>query len=165
MSDTTPIVKIDALDIHMILHKAVAEALTGSTIIAGKLLRTQLSQQGRGKIRRVSLGYSGEKTLRSKGYHQSSAAGQSPAPNTNRLRASWAIGTNEYKAEDGIFRIKAFAGTTLVELGSKVFYAKLLEYGTGKMKPRPYLSVVLPIIAKQLPAIFAVSIRKAFKNR
>lgn len=66
--------------------------------------------------------------------HQASAPGDAPAVDTGVLRAS-------YGSE--------VVGQTLT-IGSGKFYAKWLEFGTSKIKPRPHLR---PLMARNLNSI------------
>jgi HK97 gp10 family phage protein len=60
---------------------------------------------------------------RGKKWHFPSAPGNPPAIDGGRLVGSFEI----------------FASKDAVEVGTNVVYAKFLEKGTGKMKPRPFL--------------------------
>lgn len=74
---------------------------------------TQLSQPGRGR-----------EYQRGNVTHRASAPGDSPAVDSGRLRAS--IGVQ--KRGEGHYRV-----------GTNVEYAPLLEFGTRKMAPRPFM--------------------------
>lgn len=84
------------------------------------------------------------------GDHRASAPGEPPAPDTGRLRAS--ISTNwsgssmsrgkvggKALASDGVGMPKAKGDRFTVVVGSNVEYAPLLEFGTIKMQPRPFI--------------------------
>jgi len=66
----------------------------------------------------------GPKTGRVYGNHQASAPGEAPANKTGRLAAS------------GDYKVRNWQEMTV---GETAFYAKFLEDGTRKMKPRPHL--------------------------
>lgn len=82
------------------------------------------------------------KNIRELGFHQASAPGQPPAPDTGMLRRSWQVGQPEKTGTRRVHR-----------LGSNVKYARRMEFGgTDKrgitILPRPY---VAPTIARYGP--------------
>lgn len=73
-------------------------------------------------------------TIRSLGFHKASAPGEPPAVDTGNLRRSWQTGfrtTQEQTPTTQGTRRRLF-------VGSAVPYARL-EFGMGKIAPRPYL--------------------------
>jgi hypothetical protein len=88
------------------------------------------------------------------GLVRSSAPGQPPAPQTGRLRLSWQSGQ---AATSGRERT---AGYTL-RIGSRVRYAPYLEYGTGRMLPRPYVTPSIEEARPKAARVFGVAFRAA----
>ncbi|QQS25153.1 MAG: HK97 gp10 family phage protein [Actinomycetota bacterium] len=78
-------------------------------------------------------GGSGRTYRRGKVTHRASAPGQPPAVDTGRLRSSI---THELGAKGPVL---------VARVGTNVTYAKHLELGTSKMRPRPFLR---PALAK-----------------
>ena len=75
-------------------------------------------------------------------YYTASAAGEPPAVRTGMLRMSWGI-----KAEgDG-------KGNYTAAIYTDTKYAKMLEEGTSRMKPRPYKE---KIIEKAKPTVIQI---------
>jgi hypothetical protein len=70
-------------------------------------------------------------------------AGQSPAALTGTLRASWSVETVGNRP-DGFANIFEDGRDVILRFGSNLKYASMLEYGTRRMKPRPYVRKVLP---------------------
>lgn len=66
----------------------------------------------------------GAKTGRRYGSHQASAPGEAPANRTGKL------------ADSGGYSLR---GSRQMEVGETAHYAKFLEDGTSKMRPRPHL--------------------------
>ena len=74
-----------------------------------------------------------EKTYGKKGHHPS-LPGNAPAPDTGKLMRSI---THEVREENG--EVVGVVGSTL----RNPDYPKFLEFGTSKMKPRPWLSTAI----------------------
>ena len=73
----------------------------------------------------IELINSGVKSGRRYGKHQASAPGQAPATDTGVLRNNIVVSSNAEKLE--------------VEVASRAKYSKFLEFGTVKMKARPFM--------------------------
>lgn len=71
------------------------------------------------------------RNLRGLGVHRASAPGQPPAVDTGMLRRSMQIDVSRLKERNPRGRV-----------GTNVNYAKGLEYGTRKVRPRPYFRPV-----------------------
>jgi hypothetical protein len=175
------------------LKLGMARGLVGTQLILGKIVREQLSKPGTGRryrrgragaaIPRGALRGTGRagllrkiekarkrkfKNLRTAGVHVASAPGKPPAADTNRLRASWLI------SEQATTLQKGRKDSLLIEMkvpnqvgfifGSRVKYAPWLEYGTARVKPRPYLRPAMAVVGKRMAKIFAVTLKEAFKN-
>jgi len=74
--------------------------------------------------------------------HQASAAGQPPAVRTGRLRNS--VQTDKKNADNSLHALgtKAkgiYGDVVALALTGLVPYARFLEYGTKRMKPRPFI--------------------------
>lgn len=91
-----------------------------------------LSQPGRGTLYTTNFYTSQGKTIPvgTRVPHRASAPGDPPAPDTGRLRASYSFSTG-----------RTPVGADLV-FGTGDEKAKLLEFGTSKMAPRPHLRAV-----------------------
>lgn len=149
------------------LDDALVEAMNATAIASGSLIRTTLSRPGGGRVYRIGVGRKGGRNLRARGFHQASAPGQPPAVNTNRLRASWSVGQ-----VNGLGSVTSEAGNTtsiyrdgsriVLTIGSSVYYAPFLEYGTRRMRARPYLKPTLPSIASAAPRIFTTAVQRRF---
>ena len=162
-------VRIEKLKIQAMMQEAALSAMSVSLIVSSALLKKQLSKPGTGRIYRIGKGKKGGRNLRAKGYHRASAAGQSPAVNTNRLRGSWSV-ERVGVSQDSFASIKQDTKKTILRLGSSVPYARILEYGgnTGrrrrtKIAARPYIRPNLPRIAKAIPKIFSEAIARRFQ--
>lgn len=149
-------VNLDLPKIRAALTAANNEAMNVSFLALSRLVRGKLSQRGTGRIYRVSRGARGGRNLRARGFHQASAAGFPPAVNTNRLRASFIsdqLGSWKY----GYAYIRSGEKKAILNYGSRVTYAPMLEFGTRKMRPRPYLRPTVQVFSKQANRIFAVA--------
>jgi phage gpG-like protein len=156
-------VRIEKLKIQAMMQEAALSAMSVSLIVSSALLKKQLSKPGTGRIYRIGKGKKGGRNLRA------SAAGQSPAVNTNRLRGSWSV-ERVGVSQDSFASIKQDTKKTILRLGSSVPYARILEYGgnTGrrrrtKIAARPYIRPNLPRIAKAIPKIFSEAIARRFR--
>lgn len=91
------------------------------------LVRVRLSTPGTGRVYR-----------RGKVAHRASAPGEPPAVDTGRLRSATAYrvgmtGTGRTYVDVGVSRAGRGGG------GKGLVYAPMLEFGTRRMRPRPYL--------------------------
>jgi hypothetical protein len=93
------------------------------------------------------------RNLRAAGFHQASAIGRPPAPDTGNLR----------KTTQGRNRLTRLTRSTKVgyRLSVGANYAKPLEYGTRKMGPRPFVRPSLDKIRPIGPGVIANSLRLA----
>jgi HK97 gp10 family phage protein len=161
---SAPKVKIDTEAVKKAMQEAMVEGMNVSFLGLGRLVRGKLSQKGTGRFYRVARGSKSGRNLRAQGYHQASAPGFPPAVNTNRLRASFIsdqLGTWKY----GYAFIRTSAVRTILNYGSRVFYAPMLEFGTRKMRPRPFLRPSVKAFATVVERIFATAVARKFKPR
>ncbi len=110
------------------LEKELEDRLEKAAAYAETAVKTALSQPGGGHLY---------------GSHRASAPGQAPTVLTGQLRAS----ITHKVVRAGLF-LQAIVGTN-------VLYALLLEYGTSKMAPRPFLRATIDKIQGQLWDIMA----------
>ena len=161
--------------------QAILDGLNQSMLVMSRLLRVKLSQAGTGRIYGVAGAsaakarkrsgqlsptgpgprYKQPRNLRAAGYHRASAPGFPPAVNTNRLRGSFVVQMSSSK--DGFAEIVNDKDQQrfVLNYGSKVTYAPMLEYGTRRMAKRPYIGPVLDVMSRQVEKIFA----KAFYDQ
>ena len=161
--------------------QAILDGMNQSMLIMSRALRRILSKPGTGRLYAVAgksaakarkrggmlnpkgtgPRYKQARNLRAGGYHRASAPEFPPAVNTNRLRGSFVVQMSS--SADGFSEIvndkdqKKF----VLNYGSKVTYAPMLEYGTRKMAKRPYIAPVLEFMSAQVEKIFA----KAFYDQ
>ena len=151
------------------LDEAVVEGMNASLVGFGRLLRTTLSQPGTGKIYRIAKGRRKGRNAREKGFHRASAPGRPPAANTNRLRASWAAGSTvgfgtSVTGAGNRTTIRQDGKAIVLEFGSRVVYAPILEFGTRTVKRRPYLKPTLRVFEPRVKSIFATALRRRFSK-
>ena len=159
---------IDERKVLAAIQEGIRDGLVETQLVLARVVRGMLSKPGTGRIYRIGKGRPNGRNLRAKGLHRASAPGQPPAVNTNRLRASWSVSSSGRNL--GLTRISALAsdeGFILprirsnsigFEFGSNVPYAKYLEFGTSRVRRRPYLKPsmraveprVLPIVTNAL---------------
>lgn len=162
--------------VNRAFDEAMVEAMNVMALTSSRLVRNTLSQRGTGRIYAISTGTRKTKRQRkarnprSAGYHQASAPGQPPAVDTNRLRQSWTVtplkGTGASSNFAGNHQsIESRGGRVVLTYGSNLFYAPFLEYGTSRMKPRPYLRPTMPLIAKAVEPVFATALARKFGRR
>jgi hypothetical protein len=84
--------------------------------------------------------------------------------NTNRLRASWSVERVWGGGGDSISQVYTQSGVSILRFGSNVPYARLLEFGTRRMKKRPYLKPSLKPIADVSIKLIAVQIKAALRE-
>lgn len=146
------------------MRAGLREGMNASVVGSARLMRGQLSRAGLGRIYKVAKGKKKGKSLRSRGYHRASSPNQPPAVNTNRLRSSWsaeAVGLSR----DGFAYVYEDGRSVVLKLGSNVPYASMLEFGTRRMKPRPYIKPTLPAIAAMSTRVLRAGVRRAFEGR
>lgn len=182
-------INIDIVESNV--EAAILEAMAVSQTALSRLVRLQLSKPGTGRRyprgkrgagmpksvfrgrgrsaaatkRIVGLVRGGKpaRNLREAGVHVASAPGYPPAVDTNTLRASWAVSQIGGKSPEGGYSVlRPIEAGFVLEYGSSLFYAPMLEFGTNRMKARPYLRPVLPIADKSIQDIFLRAFRRRF---
>ena len=97
-----------------------------------------------------------------------SAPGNPPAADTGRLRNSWAVapvktlGASE--TDVGMASLEKKNRTVFIyRLGSKLVYARALEYGVAarRLAPRPYVRPTLAAISPDVPKIMSNQMKRA----
>lgn len=161
--------------------QAILDGLNQSMLVMSRLIRQKLSQAGTGRLYGVAGAsaakarrrgamlnpkgpgprYKQARNLRAGGYHRASAPGFSPAVNTNRLRSSFVVSMESWKYGFSEIVNEKEQKKFVLNYGSKVEYAPMLEYGTRNMAKRPYIAPVLEIMATKVEKIFA----KAFYDQ
>ena len=160
---TDPNVFIDHKKIEEALQAASIKALNVSLVGSSRLIRSRLSQAGKGRIYRIAQGKAkGARNLRAAGFHRASAPLDPPAANTNRLRGSWSV-TGLNSSSDTFAAITKQPRGIILTFGSNVKYAPFLEFGTRRMTRRPYLKPSMPSIQKFSLGAFRIAIAEAFK--
>jgi HK97 gp10 family phage protein len=117
-----------------------------------------------GTLYRVGQGAKGGRNLRARGFHRASLPGSPPAVNTNRLRASWSVERVWGGGRDTISAVYRQGSTAILRYGSNVPYARFLEFGTRRMKKRPYLRPTMPKIADISLKLIAVQVKAALRE-
>jgi hypothetical protein len=88
--------------------------------------------------------------------------------NTNRLRQSWTVsqvGGNGISGNPDLdAMIRQYPDRVVLEYGSRVPYASMLEYGTNRMKARPYVKPTIPYIASIVPKLFKAAIQRRLRK-
>jgi len=103
--------------------------------------------------------------------HRASVTGQPPAVDSGRLRASIASNwsgsglpngnvTNPKQSGDGISMPPTEKDKFTGRVGTNVFYGKILEYGSVKMGPRPFLRPAFEKNISKIRALFENLIKK-----
>ena len=151
------------------LDEALVEGMNASALAASRLVRRTLSQPGTGRVYRIGKGRKSGRNLRAQGLHRASAPGRPPAVNTNRLRSSWTVDSvtgfgSTITASGNSVTIYRDGKSIVLEYGSRVEYAPMLEYGTRRMKARPYLKPTLPVLARAIPLLFQTAIDRRFSK-
>lgn len=144
-------------------NTAVREGLVASQILLSGTIVKLLSKPGTGRIYQVNKGKGKRaRNLREIGFHRASAPGFPPAVNTNRLRGSWTIAIKSGRELLPGYNLRVIRkpGMLGYELGSNVVYAPFLEFGTRRMRPRPYLKPAMEIVSKRLPSIFQAAFKR-----
>lgn len=153
-----PKVTIDFEAIRPQLEVAVAEALNATLLLTAVGMRAMLSKPGTGKVYRVAIGKRNGRNLRARGFHRASAPGNPPAVDTARLRNSWAVSgpvqPGIHSSADGFVALRKTGLSIRLNYGSTVDYAEKLEYGSGKVAPRPYVRPVLTKIQSVAKSVF-----------
>ncbi len=163
----------DPEKIKAMTMRFVADGILDIQLVASKRIRAALSKPGTGRLYRVSRGRANGRNLRARGWHRASAPGQAPAANTGRLRQSWAIGMVSADQKFGIGKRKTtqdLASLTAevtpnsvsFTYGSNLKYARVLEYGSRRMRSRPYVRPVFGALSKQALGIVKNAIARGF---
>lgn len=154
----------------------VADGLLDIQLNASKGIRARLSKPGTGRLYRVSQGRAKGRNLRARGFHRASAPGQPPAVNTGRLRQSWAIGMVNASQKFGIGKTKQTTQDLAVlttdvtpdrisfTYGSNLKYARALEFGTRRVRSRPYVRPVFNALTKRALSIVKNAIARGFSG-
>jgi hypothetical protein len=143
---------------HEVIEKATVVALEEVGLRFQREVHALLSRRGSGRIYRIAKGKKSGKTLRERGFHQASAPGEPPAPDLGHLRRSF-----QASGGDAIFGLSPKDRPGVVRawrVGTRVRYARWLEYGTRSIKPRPFIRVArdgvhryaVPILSKHVKA-------------
>lgn len=147
------------------VHKGCVKALDETVILVQREMRLTLSKPGTGRIYRRSEGNPNGRNLREKGFHQASAPGHPPAVDTGTLRRSWQAGVDHVKDTRHIKN----PIRPSIQLGTKIKYARALQYGwePRNLKPRPYVNVAVANAKKgnKIDRIFDRQIAKAVNGR
>ena len=144
-------------------NAAVREGLVATQISLSTTIVRNLSKPGTGRLYRVNKGRGKRaRNLRESGFHRASAPGFPPAVNTNRLRGSWTIAIKQGKELLPGYNLRVIRGKGMLgfELGSNVPYAPMLEFGTRRMKARPYIKPSILSVQKRIPRFFAEAMRR-----
>lgn len=155
---------IDERKILDAVRRASAEALLDTSLVVSKLIRAELSKPGTGMIYRIGKGRKNARNLRAAGFHRASAAGHPPAANTGRLRQSWALG-GVVSGSDSIaeLRYQRWPRAMRLVYGSNLRYAPMLEWGTNRMRPRPYARPVVKAVTPRVPRIAAAAFKRVLR--
>jgi hypothetical protein len=156
--------KFDRSGIQTTVMLGIVKGLASSQIAASRIVKATLSRPGTGTLYRVAQGKAKGRNLRARGYHRASLPGNPPAVNTNRLRASWSVERVWGGGGDSISAVYRQGSTAILRFGSNVPYSRLLEFGTRRMKKRPYLRPSMPIIADKSIRLIAVQIKAALRE-
>ena len=162
--------KSNVPNVQIALREALVEGMRAATIGTSQLVRARLSQPGTGRMYRIGKGRKNGRNLRQKGIHVASAPGHPPAVNTNRLRASLTVrqvsgrGLSSRSIDTNVLIRETRTGVVLT-FGTEVEYAPFLEFGTARMKARPFLRPVMPIVARTLPRVFSVALRRGLGGK
>jgi len=131
-------------------------------------LKQKLSQAGTG--REYKTGFKGERHAT----HRASVAGQPPAPDTGRLRASITHTVN--KAISTPYTFRTGSGVTNLPdpgggkgmakglVGTNVEYGAYLEFGTSRMAARPWLYSTIAEEADRVVGIVKLFLKKAIQK-
>ena len=172
-------VNIDWEKIEQRKRLGVANGLLMVQLVLSRLVRSQLSKPGTGRVYRVAVGKIRGRNLRAQGLHRASAPGNPPAVDTGRLRQSWAIGGNA----DQMFSVRVPLGAKKIQsgqalavitseigqtrmrftYGSNLKYARALEFGVParRLAQRPYVRPVVAAVTPRAAGILQLEVKKA----
>lgn len=124
-------VKLDKVAVNAIGTAMLYTKMYKAVAYISNIVKEKIRKKGSGRIYR-----------RGKTTHQASAAGEPPSTDTGRLLGSinYTVGAD---GRDIVGRVSA-----------NTEYAKYLEYGTTKMKPRPFLRPSLEEARRIIVGIF-----------
>jgi hypothetical protein len=161
---------IDERKVMVAIEDGIRQGLVETQLVMARVVRMMLSQAGTGRVYRIGNGSAGGRNLRAQGFHRASAPGRPPAVNTNRLRASWAIGLRPgygrirpIEQNGGFVRPRVNPKRLGFEYGSNVKYAAFLEFGTRWMKRRPYIAPVMKSIEPRVLPIVSRAIQSTLR--
>lgn len=122
-------------------NKRALKALRRAGIKArsGRFFRSIDRGQAASLLRSMRSG--GNRMKLSVGFYKASAPGEPPAVRTGHLRRSWQTAFDSPTKEQSGNKYK-------LTVGSNLNYARYLEFGTSKIKARPY---VRPVVARMRP--------------
>lgn len=156
--------KFDQEGIRLTVLAGMVKGLAATQVAASRLVKENLSKPGAGRLYRVAKGKAKGRNLRARGYHRASLPGSPPAVNTNRLRASWSVERVWASTSDTITAVYREGSAVTLRFGSNVPYARLLEFGTRRMKKRPYLKPIMPNLASVSLKLIAVQVKVALRE-
>lgn len=140
------------------IKDGVVLGLVNVAVQMQKFVRKRLSIPGTGRRYRVARGTRRGRNQRARGWHQASAPGNPPAAMNGHLRNSWTL-IPSAKIGSATTRDQGFAyidenrsrGTVVYVLGSNLVYARALEFGHGRLRPRPYIRDVVEGLRPLVP--------------
>lgn len=143
------------------LDAGVIDGLNAIQLATSRKLNQTLSQRGTGRIYRVAKGKAKGRNMRARGFHQASAPGKPPAILNARLIASWSVSSalnGNYQSKDSFARFYRDGKKVVLEFGSLVPYARFLEFGTRRVRPRPYVKPSLTAVGKRAARTMEIAI-------
>ena len=100
-----------------------------------------------------------------KGIHIASRAGEPPAPDTGRLRASATAKKDVFKQIKSVLFGGPIEHEIVIKVGGRLAdYAKFLEFGTSKIAPRPFFGVTIRKNVFKWVKWWQDSVAKGFKG-
>jgi HK97 gp10 family phage protein len=160
-------VDIDDEAIRRRVKRGIVNGLLSVQLVISRLLRSELSRAGGGRRYRVARGRRNGRNLRAQGIHVASAAGAPPAVDTGRLRQSWALAGNADRTfgRKGSKTTQTLAAIEVEDTGDRVGfsygsnlkYARFLEFGTRRIRPRPYVRPVFDAVSKRAERIIGTA--------
>lgn len=141
---------MDRDGIRLAMREGMVSGANAVRLVASRIVRKELSKRGTGRRYRVGGGKKNGRNLRARGIHVASAPGQPPAVNTNRLRASWSLvanGMGVTGSTDSTVGMGMTSTSVTMWFGSNLKYARFLEFGTARIKPRPYIRPVMAAVS------------------
>lgn len=167
-------VNIDEEAVFRRMRLGVVNGMLDTQLVIGKLVRSNLSKPGGGRRYRISRGRANGRNLRAQGIHVASAAGQPPAVSTGRLRQSWSLAGDASRTfgRKGNKTSQTLASVEVEDTrdrigfsyGSNLKYARWLEFGTRRMRQRPYVRPVFQAVAKRVERIIGRAVEEAMKQ-